>query len=85
MLPGAFTSPRPTRASIRAFILTSWGDLAGAIEEIILNEKVVGFVDVLQLLAADLHQNIHHLGAVLRIVKIVSALALSIEHALEHV
>src|SRR4051794_39200238 len=51
-------------------------DLAGAIEEIVLGEEVVGLLDVFRLLAADRNQNTNRLGAVLRVVEIVRALAL---------
>src|SRR3984893_19145451 len=39
-------------------------DLAGAIEEIVAVEEVVGFLHVLRLLAADLDQNAPRLGAI---------------------
>ncbi len=54
-------------------------------KKFVLGEEVVGLVDVFQLLAAHLHQDVHDLGAILEFIEVLGALALSGKDPFEHI
>src|SRR5882757_11305685 len=58
------------------------GDLAGAVEEIVLAEEIVGFLHVFLLKAANLDENLDHVVTIALVVEIRDAPALDRQHAL---
>src|SRR5690242_10660694 len=61
------------------------GDLAGAVEEIILAKEVVGLLDIFGFLAADGDENSNEIGAIALVVKVLDALRLDGQHAPQHI